>query len=66
MICPLAWAGAFAVAGSATAADASVLIAFAVICSTARGVWLAAVAGGALLAGLNVAVGCCCSPPRPS
>jgi len=66
MIFPLAWAGAFAVAGSATAAAAAVLIAFAVIFSTARGVWLAAVAGGALLAGLNVAVGCCCSPPRPS
>ena len=53
MIFPLAWAGAFAVAGSATAAAAAVLIAFAVIFSTARGVWLAAVAGGALLAGLS-------------
>jgi O-antigen ligase len=53
MIFPLAWAGAFAVAGSVTAAVAAVLIAFAVIFSTARGVWLAAVAGGALLAGLS-------------
>ena len=53
MIFPLAWAGAFAVAGSATAAAAAVLIAFAVIFSTARGVWLAAVAGGALLAGFS-------------
>jgi putative inorganic carbon (hco3(-)) transporter len=53
MIFPLAWAGAFAIAGSATAAVAAVLITFAVIFSTARGVWLAAVAGGALLAGLS-------------
>jgi O-antigen ligase len=53
MIFPLAWAGAFAVAGSVTAAAAAVLITFAVIFSTARGVWLAAVAGGALLAGLS-------------
>jgi O-antigen ligase len=53
MIFPLTWAGAFAIAGSVTAAVAGVLIAFAVIFSTARGVWLAAVAGGALLAGLS-------------
>jgi putative inorganic carbon (hco3(-)) transporter len=53
MIFPLAWAGAFAIAGSVTAAVAAVLITFAVIFSTARGVWLAAVAGGALLAGLS-------------
>jgi putative inorganic carbon (hco3(-)) transporter len=53
MIFPLAWAGAFAVAGSVAAAVAAVLITFAVIFSTARGVWLAAVAGGALLAGLS-------------
>lgn len=53
MIFPLAWAGAFAVAGSVTAAVAAVLVAFAIIFSTARGVWLAAIAGGALLAGLS-------------
>jgi len=53
MIFPLAWAGAFAVAGSVLAAVAAVLLAFAVIFSTARGVWLAGIAGGALLAGLS-------------
>jgi O-antigen ligase len=53
MIFPLAWAGAFAVAGSVVAAVAAVLVAFAVMFSTARGVWLAAVAGGALLAALS-------------
>src|SRR5262249_53444934 len=45
MIFPLAWAGAFAVVGSVTAAAAAVLLAFAVIFSTARGVWLAGIAG---------------------
>ncbi len=53
MIFPLAWAGAFAVTGSIMAAVAAVLLAFAVIFSTARGVWLAGMAGGVLLAGLS-------------
>jgi O-antigen ligase len=53
MIFPLAWAGAFSVAGSVMAAVAAVLLGFAVIFSTARGVWLAGIAGGVLLAGLS-------------
>jgi O-antigen ligase len=53
MIFPLAWAGAFAAAGSIMAAVAAVLLVFAVIFSTARGVWLAGIAGGVLLASLS-------------
>lgn len=53
MLFPFAWAAAGAVAGSWPAAVAAVLIALAIVFSTARGVWLAGVAVVVLLGALR-------------
>jgi O-antigen ligase len=50
MIVPLAWASAFALRGSPLGLVAAPLLVLAVVFSTARGVWVAAVAGAGLLA----------------
>src|SRR4029453_17251229 len=49
MIFPLAWAGAFALRGAVLGIVTSVLLTLAIVFSTARGVWLGALAGGGLL-----------------
>jgi hypothetical protein len=50
MVFPLAWAGAFALCGRVLGAVAALLLTATVVYSTARGVWIGEVAGGAVLA----------------
>jgi len=50
MLFPLAWAAALAVRGSVAGIVAAPLLVVAIVFSTARGAWLAALAGGTILA----------------